>query len=386
MKKDKIKNQKKDVTFLGEKLYNPNSYTAIDASICFIVAIIVFFILDKSCGKLFLFLKESGYVTDYYILNIFSVLISQSSVLLIVVIFSKVRHVGFLSGGGYKFKFEWIDVLFAMLLIIGVSCVFSSLHYQFVDDFFVSRYGMTFEEYEAILSGTVELNDKYYLFYFLYIFVLVPLLPAIIEEAMFRGVILRGYGSLGAICSILLTSLMFMLMHGSFEQMILQFIGGLAITAVVYLSKNFALGCVMHFTNNLFVVLIAVFQETGNEIINNGYYIYDLLSISFGIIFLVVSIIYFGKKFFVAYKNKLIGKQSKCYDKLQFAKIVDNQGNQFYLERNKIDYDKLKSTDSKFIYNGKITSINKFKSLKIEIILIAIGIFSAVASIILAII
>ena len=85
---------------------------------------------------------------------------------------------------------------------------------------------------------------------------------------------------------------MFSIFHGNLQQVVLQFIGGVAIGACVYITKNFTLGCVMHFFNNLFAILVAVNQalSTLSESLGNVITVCSILS---GLALLIVGGHYF---------------------------------------------------------------------------------------------
>lgn len=112
--------------------------------------------------------------------------------------------------------------------------------------------------YSSILSDLTINNFWQYLVY-----VLVSCLtPAVCEELLFRGVILSGMKKYGAKIAIIVSSLIFMLMHGNAEQTVHQFIVGLVVGCLFFATGNIWLGVIVHFFNNfisvtqLFVITI----------------------------------------------------------------------------------------------------------------------------------
>ena len=65
---------------------------------------------------------------------------------------------------------------------------------------------------------------------------------------------MRGLEQFGGLFAVICSSVMFALMHGNFNQLILQFIGGLAIGGVVYITKNYFLGVIMHCVKTLLIL------------------------------------------------------------------------------------------------------------------------------------
>lgn len=89
---------------------------------------------------------------------------------------------------------------------------------------------------------------------------LFALLPAICEEALFRGVILNSLRKYGAIASIGLSSTFFSIMHMNLLQIPYTFLLGIALGIVVYFTRNLWLSTIIHFTNNASVLLINYFS------------------------------------------------------------------------------------------------------------------------------
>ena len=86
-------------------------------------------------------------------------------------------------------------------------------------------------------------------------------LPAVCEEFLYRGMISRALGDKGMIFGILISSLLFALMHGSPIQLVHQFFLGCVCAIVYYSSRNLRACMIVHFTNNFIAV-------TGNFILN----------------------------------------------------------------------------------------------------------------------
>ncbi len=345
--------------------YNINSFNPFDAVIAFIIAIVAMELMGLAFNAV-LDSYESTYGSySYYFVSVLSTLLSQFVIFLIAFVFCKVRHVNFLSGGGFTFRFDWVNILFASLLIIGVDLLLSTVHTQFGDDLLRAVYSTNMEQYENSLPQTVEGLDI--LWALLLMYILTPLLPCIIEEGLFRGVVLRGLSQFGKLFAIIVSAMMFSFMHGNPMQILLQFIFGLLVGSVVMLTRNFAVGCVMHFISNYMVVRLAVLTEMTDAAVRNGRYLYDAISIVIGTIFLIVSIIYFIKLFLSQYKREILKKPEKqtYSDLVKFSFVdsgeVDENGEKVYkkIYWNEIAVGDFSLAEKSFSYNGRNYVANK---------------------------
>ena len=90
--------------------------------------------------------------------------------------------------------------------------------------------------------------------------IVVAVLPAVCEELLFRGAILRGAEEgAGTAAAVLLSAVLFMLYHGSVEQPIYQFICGCVFALMAVRSASVLPSMLAHFVNN---AVIIVFEGT----------------------------------------------------------------------------------------------------------------------------
>ena len=87
------------------------------------------------------------------------------------------------------------------------------------------------------------------------IIVIVCILPAILEEIAFRGIILNGLNSTGNVFAVLISGALFSLFHMSPAQTVYQFIVGVVYALITLKGGNVIYTVFLHFINNLFVVL-----------------------------------------------------------------------------------------------------------------------------------
>lgn len=179
--------------------------------------------------------------TTFY--KIFSSLLNQVVFIIIYLIISRQKKVGFKPLANKKLTFKEILIV----LLIAISCLFLITPLMNVYDEFLMSIGIN------ETASSITLNSIQDLLF--YIFALGILAP-ISEELLFRGVILNGLEERGTKNAVLLSSLMFMLMHLNIHQTIYQFILGIILALVVLYTKNIFAGILIHLFNNTSILLI----------------------------------------------------------------------------------------------------------------------------------
>lgn len=90
------------------------------------------------------------------------------------------------------------------------------------------------------------------------------LLPAIVEEIIFRGMILKGtLHKAKPYVAIIISAVAFFIMHGSLIQSFYQIILGFILSFIGYCTGNILYPIIFHFLNNLAVILISYFNVGG---------------------------------------------------------------------------------------------------------------------------
>lgn len=96
-------------------------------------------------------------------------------------------------------------------------------------------------------------------FGFVGVLVVVALLPAIFEEIIFRGLLLKGMRSFGTVGAVLLSGALFALFHQNPAQTIYQFCCGAAFALVAIRSGSILPTMLAHFINNAFIITLTKF-------------------------------------------------------------------------------------------------------------------------------
>lgn len=97
------------------------------------------------------------------------------------------------------------------------------------------------------------------------------ILPAICEELLFRGLILKSLKNYGKVFSIVISALMFALFHMSFQQLIYPILMGLLLGVIMHKENNIIYCIVVHFINNFLSLTVAYLKI--NLIFNHFTYI-----------------------------------------------------------------------------------------------------------------
>ncbi|MBQ7466727.1 MAG: CPBP family intramembrane metalloprotease [Clostridia bacterium] len=134
-------------------------------------------------------------------------------------------------------------ILFAVLISFVSIFAFSGLTNVFVIS--LQKFG-----YTTSLSNMAIPNFGVYLLYV----IVVCAVPAVCEESLFRGVILQGFRGKGKHFAVLMSALIFMLMHGGPEQTVHQFILGVILGYVFIYSGSIWMTILIHFLNNFISV------------------------------------------------------------------------------------------------------------------------------------
>jgi len=135
----------------------------------------------------------------------------------------------------------------------------------------------------------------------------IALIPAILEELVFRGIILKGSLQYGVIPAIVISTACFVLFHGSIEQTIFQAVLG-TVCAIAYVSTgDIKVNTTIHFVNNAFILIYSYFVK------GSGTLSFSALDIVISVILMLVGI---GLIWLVTFGVKKVNKEQK----IQFIK------------------------------------------------------------------
>lgn len=179
---------------------------------------------------------------------------------------------------GYR-KTHWKYFLIAIVLQIGLLFSLDWLNSWFID--FLGLFG-----YEASSSSLPSMETAGG---FVGVLVVVALLPAVLEETIFRGVILSGMKLLGTTAACLLGGLCFSLFHQSPEQTLYQFVCGACFTLLAIRADSLFPTMLGHFFNNALILFNEKFGflalvGTGGEI---AIYVASAVCLAASVVYLI---------------------------------------------------------------------------------------------------
>ena len=127
---------------------------------------------------------------------------------------------------------------------------------------FADSVGVTFHSYQQALEGDTVPADALGLL--LYV-VQGALVPALLEEFVFRGVILQPLRRFGDWFAIFTSALLFGLMHGNMTQVPFAIIAGVALGYCATVTGSLWVSVAIHCCNNLFAVGSSILSDRYND-------------------------------------------------------------------------------------------------------------------------
>ncbi len=205
------------------------------AMICYIFVALIFGLITQSLDNMEAFQKSTAYI----LLNYFLVSISLVLGCGYTLFRNKIKPFD-----AVNFKIDWRFSVVILLVFVGSYFGLSRLNDAFVSIF--EKFGYVPDE--------LKLPQKSPLNVILTI-ITVALLPAVCEEFLFRGLILNGTKWLGGLAAVLISAGCFCIYHMSPYQTAYQFVMGVIYGLVALKSQSLLPTVILHFLNNLFVIL-----------------------------------------------------------------------------------------------------------------------------------
>lgn len=149
--------------------------------------------------------------------------------------------------------------LYCVGFVVGVAML-ANVFTNYFNSFIKYYFG-----FEATQSS---IGDNYYADPFELIFTIlaVAVIPALVEEFAFRGMILGALRKFGDIPAILVSAILFALLHGNFIQIPFALIIGIALGFIVVISDSIWPAIIAHFINNAFSVLVNALPENDKSV------------------------------------------------------------------------------------------------------------------------
>lgn len=219
-----------------------------------------------------------------------------------------------------KINFQTVLISF----MLGILCFFINVA---VSSLFNGILTFTGYKYPSSSSGSADYSIGNFFFQVL----IVAILPAFCEEFLHRGIVLQGTKHMGFKKSIVISSLLFGLMHFNIGQFVYAFVIGLILGFVAVVSKNIFPAIIIHFTNN-FISTYLEFAEARGWLFgdslgnlqsslssNNGVWIFFVTAI-----FMIIVVALLCLFVWLLYKQSMLRRVNRAINKVYYSSSVDN--------------------------------------------------------------
>ena len=118
-----------------------------------------------------------------------------------------------------------------------------------------------FQEIIGVMPQTPEFTVPEGNLAFVFYMINIMILPAFLEEFLFRGIIMQSLRKIGDKTAIIVSSLLFSLVHANLQQSIATFILGIVIAYFVIKTESLWTGILLHFINNSYAVVMGMISD-----------------------------------------------------------------------------------------------------------------------------
>ncbi len=223
---------------------NTKSRTIKNSTICYFLIVILFSIFRiLSSFGLFDFLGSWG---KYFLNGFIQIGFLFSISVFVFSVLQKTKTKDTLIFYGYK-KISKKAILYSFLIgiIVYVLNIFVASFFNLI----LQSLGYTFSSSSSMTS---------YPFWLLILnLIMTAVLPGICEETVHRGMLLKSFASLGAKKAIILSGLLFGLLHLNIEQFFYATLIGFLLGYITLLSENIIPAIIIHFMNNALNVFMS---------------------------------------------------------------------------------------------------------------------------------
>ena len=152
--------------------------------------------------------------------------------------------------------------VFFLLVLSGLmACIAGSYASSIFGSIFQNLFGIEFTMAEDGIKLTTASVILPYI-------VKTAVLPALIEEFAMRGVVMQSLRKYGDWFAIIMSSLVFALLHGNMVQIPFAFIAGIAIGYAVTVTGSMWTGILIHFLNNLASIIMQIGIDNCSETVS----------------------------------------------------------------------------------------------------------------------
>ena len=176
---------------------------------------------------------------------------------------------------------------FPLLILAGIAILTAG---AYVNSWFCTAIGYTIPE-EMSVAGVYDDPSMVILY------MSVALAPAFAEEFLFRGVFYTNLRPYGRTQAILISSLLFALMHQNIGQLFYTFVAGIAMALMYELTGSIWCSVFFHLLNNeLSIISEVIYYGWGGATAEACLTVFDAILFLLGIISLILLIVYYKKQ------------------------------------------------------------------------------------------
>ncbi len=143
-------------------------------------------------------------------------------------------------------KSTTLQTIFMIGIGLGLIFIATYLNYFLVNAF--SNYA----EFSQKYLWSAELDHPYQIIIYI---IYCAIIPALVEELLFRGAICKSLGVYGKKTAVALSAVLFALMHSNIEQLLYTFVAGLVLGWIYVETKKIIYPILLHFLNNAISVI-----------------------------------------------------------------------------------------------------------------------------------
>jgi uncharacterized protein len=150
-----------------------------------------------------------------------------------------------------ELRFNKIKLMDILLIVFIFMCGYPvAVFFNLLGSIFVSIFG-------KLITSPIPIANSFNEYFVLLLIVAGS--AGICEEILFRGLIMRGYESLGKWQSIIFTAVLFSMLHINIQNILGPLFLGILLGYVVYTTNSIFAGMIGHFINNAISVTIGFF-------------------------------------------------------------------------------------------------------------------------------
>lgn len=184
--------------------------------------------------------------------------------------------------------------VFALGIGLGATTLTAYANYYIVNAFW------DYSDFTQQYFWNVELDHTYQIvIYFIY----VAIIPALVEELLFRGTICKVLSVYGKGTAVVVSAVLFSLMHTNIEQALYTLVAGLLLGWIYVETKNILYPILLHFVNNGISAVGDILYEKASTVVYNAYISYSEMIIW---VFMAISLV--GFLLHILKKGRFIGK------------------------------------------------------------------------------